>query len=294
MTTENKQTYSHFAKPADVWKHIVLCEVMKNEQPEVYVETNSAYASYHLTKTLEQEYGIYYFLKEADKYDDLSKSAYFRLEKSIIKKDTYFGSPGLAMHILGNIAGKFHFFDIETTALSDVVEFANHNNLTHKIEIFNQDSILGIFDLLPRLPKSTLIHIDPYNINKISSNGKDYLDVFVKASEQGMKCVLWYGFNTLEEKEQLNNFLMNKLSNKKIDNLLCIELIMDIIQRKCVVCNPGILGNGILTSNMSEDSMSVIVNYSKSLTELYKNSYYNGYRGSIHRDILELICCKEK
>lgn len=94
MTTENKQTYSHFAKPADVWKHIVLCEVMKIEQPKVYVETNSAYASYHLTKTPEQEYGIYYFLKEADKYDDLFKSTYFKLEKSIVDKDKYLGSPG--------------------------------------------------------------------------------------------------------------------------------------------------------------------------------------------------------
>ena len=44
MVTENGYTYNHFAKPADVWKHLALCEVMGNEQPKVYVETNSACA----------------------------------------------------------------------------------------------------------------------------------------------------------------------------------------------------------------------------------------------------------
>lgn len=190
------------------------------------------------------------------------------------------------MSILGNITEKFHFFDIEIAALRNVSEFASHNKLIHKIETLNQDSIIGVFDLFSGLPESTLIHIDPYNIDKASANGKDYLDVFVKAAEKGMKCVLWYGFNTLQEKEQLNNFLKDKLSDKKTDNLLCIELIMDIIQKNSIISNPGILGSGILTSNLSKASVSAIKNYSKSLTELYKNSSYNGHRGAIHRNVL--------
>lgn len=288
MVTEEGYTYSHFAKPADVWKHLALCEVMRNEQLTVYVETNSACADYHLSHTPEQEYGIYNFIEKATNYEGLSDSLYHRLESAAIKENKYLGSPALAMCILGDTVDKFHFFDIETAALSDVIAFANRNQLADKVEIIKQDSIIGVLDLLPKLPKSTLVHIDPYDIDKPSTNGKDYLDVFAEASERGMKCVLWYGFNTLDEKKYLDDFMIAKLSGKMIDNLSCIELIMDIIQKNTILCNPGILGNGLLTSNLSNASTSTIEKYSKSLTDLYQNSHYNGFKGSIYRDILDI------
>lgn len=286
MDKENIYHYNHFAKPADVWKHLVLCEVINNEKPQSYIDTNSAYAVYELTHTPEQEYGIYYFLKEAKNNVTLFQSVYFDLESSMINENKYLGSPGLAMSILKNTANKFYFFDIEATALSNIVEFAETNQIINNVTVINQDSIIGTFDLLPNLSQSTLIHIDPYNIDKPSSNGKDYLDIFVEASEQGIQCILWYGFNTLDEKKQLNDFMINKLSEKKTNNILCIELIMDIILKDQILCNPGILGNGLLTSNLSKASIQAIENYSKSLVTLYENSQYQGYKGSMYRDII--------
>ena len=43
-------TYTHFAKQPDVLKHLILCEVLRNEAPQVYVETNSACAIYSMTQ----------------------------------------------------------------------------------------------------------------------------------------------------------------------------------------------------------------------------------------------------
>lgn len=37
-------TYTHFGKQADVFKHLVLCEILQIEKPQMYVETNSASA----------------------------------------------------------------------------------------------------------------------------------------------------------------------------------------------------------------------------------------------------------
>lgn len=54
-------TYTHFGKQPDVLKHLILCEVLRNEHPQVYVETNSACAIYPMQQTSEQQYGIYYF-----------------------------------------------------------------------------------------------------------------------------------------------------------------------------------------------------------------------------------------
>ncbi len=55
--------YTHFGKPADVFKHLNLCMILTEVLPEVYVETNSAYASYTLHNTQEQQYGVYHFIE---------------------------------------------------------------------------------------------------------------------------------------------------------------------------------------------------------------------------------------
>ena len=46
-------TYTHFGKQPDVLKHLILCEVLRNEHPQVYVETNSACAIYPMQQTSE-------------------------------------------------------------------------------------------------------------------------------------------------------------------------------------------------------------------------------------------------
>lgn len=45
-------TYTHFGKQPDVLKHLVLCEVLQIEKPQIYVETNSACAIYTMTLPL--------------------------------------------------------------------------------------------------------------------------------------------------------------------------------------------------------------------------------------------------
>ncbi len=280
----NHLTYTHYAKPADVWKHLALCEVLVNERPRVYVDTNAACAEYSLTQTPEQQYGIYHFMDKAN--DTLLQSAYYLSECQAVQENKYLGSPGLAMNILGNRAECFIFYDLEIAALANIAAFANRQSLWERTRTIRQDSIPGTLGLLPGLPSGTFIHFDPYTIDQPSTNGRDYLDVFVQAAERGLKCLLWYGFNTLEEKRHLNEFIKNKLASREIGSTTCVELIMDIIQEDTILCNPGILGNGLLTCNLFEETTSVLLKYSEQLVELYKDSRYNGFKGSMYRDII--------
>ena len=110
-------TYTHFAKQPDVLKHLILCEVLRNEAPQVYVETNSACAIYSMTQTPEQQYGIYHFLEKADNIPSLKGSVYYQLENPKMTKGNYLGSPALAMNVLGKQAKRFVFFDLEKSAL---------------------------------------------------------------------------------------------------------------------------------------------------------------------------------
>ena len=66
---------------------------------------------------------------------------------------------------------------------------------------------------------------------------------------------------TLSVKEQLNAYILNGLRQNKIKGCACVELILEIIERNTIPCNPGILGSGILTANLSKDSNTILQDY---------------------------------
>ena len=275
-------TYTHFAKQPDVLKHLILCEVLKNETPQVYVETNSACAIYPMTQTPEQQYGIYHFLEKADEVPSLKDSVYYQLESGEMAKGNYLGSPALAMNVLGKQAKRFVFFDLEKSALENVGTYAKQIGLSPFVEIYHADSSRGTIELLPSLPTSSFIHIDPYEIDKKGDTGVTYLDVLIQATLLGMKCLLWYGFMTGDDKASLDNYITSSLEKAGIKDYTGVELTMNSIRKDSVLCNPGILGSGILATNLSQASTDIILDYSNQLVDIYKDAKYKDYDGSLY------------
>lgn len=275
-------TYTHFAKQPDVLKHLILCEVLKNETPQVYVETNSACAIYPMTQTPEQQYGIYHFLEKADEVPSLKDSVYYQLESGEMAKGNYLGSPALAMNVLGKQAKRFVFFDLEKSALENVGTYAKQIGLSPFVEIYHADSSRGTIELLPSLSTSSFIHIDPYEIDKKGDSGVTYLDVLIQATLLGMKCLLWYGFMTGDDKASLDNYITSSLEKAGIKDYTGVELTMNSIRKDSVLCNPGILGSGILATNLSQTSTDIILDYSNQLVDIYKDAKYKDYDGSLY------------
>lgn len=275
-------TYTHFAKQPDVLKHLVLCEALRNEAPQVYVETNSACAIYQMTHTPEQQYGIYHFLENANEDTALRNSIYHKLESTEMAKGHYLGSPALAMNVLGNQAQRFVFFDLEKSALDNVAFYTKQIGLDVSVEVHNTDSLEGTMQLLPSLPRSSFIHIDPYEIDKKGDSGYTYLDVLIKATQLGMKCLLWYGFMTEDSKESLDKYITSSLKKEGIKSYTCVELTMNSIRKDSILCNPGILGSGILATNLSQESQNMILDYGNKLVNIYKNAKYKEYDGSLY------------
>ena len=275
-------TYTHFAKQPDVLKHLILCEVLKNETPQIYVETNSACAIYPMTQTPEQQYGIYHFLEKADEVPSLKDSVYYQLESGEMAKGNYLGSPALAMNVLGKQAKRFVFFDLEKSALENVGTYAKQIGLSPFVEIYHADSSRGTIELLPSLPTSSFIHIDPYEIDKKGDSGVTYLDVLIQATLLGMKCLLWYGFMTGDDKASLDNYITSSLEKAGIKDYTGVELTMNSIRKDSVLCNPGILGSGILATNLSQTSTDIILDYSNQLVDIYKDAKYKDYDGSLY------------
>lgn len=289
-------TYTHFGKQADVLKHLLLCELLRIEKPQVYVETNAACAQYALEKTPEQEYGIYHFLKKAGtagkeciperaEYHSLKgalhRSAYYQQESEAMQANRYIGSPGLAMNILGDTA-RYIFFDIESEPLENVSQYAATKGLKECINLFNRDSIEGTLELLSSLPASSFLHIDPYEIDKPGRNGRTYLDVFIEAAKAGMRCFLWYGYMTLKDKRHLEELIAQSLPEAGIRNATGVELTLKMIKEDVAKSNPGVLGSGILGVNLSEESNAVIPKYAAWLEEIYKDAKYKNLDGSVY------------
>ena len=280
-------TYTHFGKQADVFKHLVLCEILQTEKPQVYVETNSASAIYRMSHTVEQQYGIYHFLEKANKEKFLRNSIYYKLESIEMEKGNYLGSPALAMNILEKRASQYIFFDIEKDALENIELYAGQIELETHIQTYHADSLEGVIKLLPTLPKSSFLHIDPYEIDKKGISGISYLDILIKATQAGIKCLLWYGFMTEDDKMHINQYIINRLKEEDIQEYTCIELIMNSIRKDTIICNPGILGSGILATNFSQESRNKILDFSSVLVNTYIFTRYKNYDGSLYRCIIE-------
>ncbi len=280
-------TYTHFGKQADVFKHLVLCEILQTEKPQVYVETNSASAIYRMSHTVEQQYGIYHFLEKANKEKFLRNSIYYKLESIEMEKGNYLGSPALAMNILEKRASQYIFFDIEKDALENIELYAGQIELETHIQTYHADSLEGVIKLLPTLPKSSFLHIDPYEIDKKGISGISYLDILIKATQAGIKCLLWYGFMTEDDKMHINQYIINRLKEEDIKEYTCIELIMNSIRKDTIICNPGILGSGILATNLSQESRNKILDFSSVLVNTYIFTRYKNYDGSLYRCIIE-------
>ena len=289
-------TYTHFGKQADVLKHLLLCELLRIEKPQVYVETNAACAQYALERTPEQEYGIYHFLTRAEAAEKeciperteyyhpqeaLRRSFYYQQESEAMQANRYIGSPGLAMNILGDTA-RYIFFDIESAPLENVSQYAGTKGLKECITLFNRDSIEGTLELLSSLPTSSFLHIDPYEIDKPGRNGRTYLDVFIEAAKAGMRCFLWYGYMTLKDKRHLEELIAQSLPEAGIRNATGVELTLKMIKEDIAESNPGVLGSGILGANLSEESNAVIQKYAAWLEEIYKDAKYKNLDGSVY------------
>jgi 23S rRNA (adenine2030-N6)-methyltransferase len=295
--------YTHYGQIGDIWKHLPLCTVLAQERPLVYVETNSAYASYALTGTPEQQYGVYHCYAHAHRSSPIDNSEYIALLReqnpTAVTPQTYLGSPGLALHLLQTITEKFVFYDLEQAALDSIVDYAQTLGLADKVEVIQEDSINATLQRLEQLDKSALLHIDPYLIFDPNADGHTYFDVFVEATRRGLKSMLWYGYMAGNEKREIGAWMTKGLREAGLldstSQVQSVEVFMKTIQPETVLVNPGIVGCGILTGNISAKSNEAIRVLAAELVKLYEGSQlYEEYSGDLCAEItipMEALLC---
>ena len=284
-------SYIHYGRIGDIWKHLPLCNFLINEKPRYYIETNSAFPIYPLTHSAERDYGIYTFLNNSKNSEILLNSVFYKTltsyNENLIDINKYLGSPGLAMNILQHNAEKYIFCDIDEESLNSINEYASKINLKNKVQIYKNDSLKTIYSQLDEYSSLDFIHIDPYMIFEENDEGKTFFNLFLDATKKGMKAMLWYGYENNYQKKCLYNMMKEKFvfSGIKYNNVISIELFLPSLQENEIIVNPGVVGCGVVISNLSQKSIGEFDILSDELVKIYQDSIiYGKFSGKFKKE----------
>ncbi len=112
----------HFGKLADVWKHLVLCEVLAVDRPAVVFDTHAGNATYPMVDDAERRCGVLHFTELAADDEVLGRSAYdglLRRRAGGTPPRTYLAGPMLAMLSLGG-SRRDLFCDLDPVSCENV------------------------------------------------------------------------------------------------------------------------------------------------------------------------------
>jgi 23S rRNA A2030 N6-methylase RlmJ len=201
----------YFGDVGDVWKHLAFAEIVATEQPRHVWESHAGSALYPLSHSLGRDFGVYFFYEQAAKTALLRDSAYARILRELETGghlQDYPGSPFLAMQLLKRGSADFVFCDTAAKSLADIGRAALRLSIDDaRLQLIDGDGLstlsqLGA-ELSPVEAESIFVHIDPYQARRASSPGLNAFDLLCQLADRGMRCMLWAGYHTPTERNNL-------------------------------------------------------------------------------------------
>jgi len=187
----------HFANLGDVWKHLLLAEVLRLNPPQHYWETHAGSPTYPLSESPARLHGALRFLAYASSDPDLLGCGY--MEALQAQPGIYPGSPAIAVRQLG---AKASYLFCETE--SESVAALRLATLHHDARVVEGDGVVAIAREMARRrvePGSVLVHIDPYDPReRLSTSAMTPLELAASAARQGYRLFYWYGYDSMRER----------------------------------------------------------------------------------------------
>lgn len=186
----------HFGNIGDVWKHVVLAEVLERELPAWYAETHAGSGAYPVVHSGGREYGFRHFLEVAPRFPVLARSPYRAIAASYVESDRglYPGSALLAMTVLGDTTS-YLLCDLDRESVTDLRRWSRELDL-HNCEVAEAD---GMAAVAARLDSEThrpgLVHIDPFDRDARAPGGYSALQFAACVADSGTGLVYWYGYD---------------------------------------------------------------------------------------------------
>ena len=189
----------HFANLGDVWKHLLLTEVISSLRPGHYVETHAGSASYRLVDDAERGLGAGMFLRASAEIEPLRSSPYRRhiLESARGAEPSYPGSPLLAMMLLGR-ACRYVFCDTDPASVADLRAARERLGLRDKVRVIHGDGLAEVAALLRAhaIGAASLVHLDPFDFGADGPGVVSALELVTCLAAAGIPTFAWYGLTT--------------------------------------------------------------------------------------------------
>jgi 23S rRNA A2030 N6-methylase RlmJ len=150
MATLHPMANRHFGKFADVWKHLVVDEVLENTKPARYAETHAGSGAYAMVHDAERRYGVLGFLEDLSSSKALSTAAFSHVTSAFVKgqPSLYPGSALQAMTLLGDQCA-YLLCDMDPVSVDDLRAWSHRLNLSH-CEVAQRDGMAAVREWLGR------------------------------------------------------------------------------------------------------------------------------------------------
>ncbi|MGZ8629562.1 MAG: 23S rRNA (adenine(2030)-N(6))-methyltransferase RlmJ [Actinomycetota bacterium] len=260
----------HFGKIGDVWKHLVLGDLLDRLRPARYWETHAGSGTYPLDRMWEREYGVFTLLREAPRAPAIDASRYVWLVRTLPPGDDeqprYPGSARLAMEVLGDTA-TYLLCDLDPGSVADLIRTARELDLADLVRVERADGLATIWagaqDLSPEAAATTFVLLDPFDESERSADGMDALDLFARLAVAGFPTALWHGYDQVADREAIRTRgAVEGIGTHTLD-------VETAFLRGETTLTPGVGGCGVFLANVPGDDVDHVERLGRQLEACY-------------------------
>lgn len=244
----------HFGKAGDVWKHLMLCEVLAALEPTHYAESHAGSGAYDLVHDGERNYGVGHFLEVSSVIETLGASAYAHALHRFTStgRARYPGSALQAMTLLGDNC-EYLFCDVDPLSADDLRLWGRDLELS-RCRVVERDGMTAVAEWLDTCAGSRcVVHIDPFDPFAARPGGLSAVQLAGQVSESGSALVYWYGFDSPGEQA----WALAEIAQRTSKPLICLDVLVtdetdqDVNGDLGVGTTPG-TGFGVVLANIGE------------------------------------------
>ncbi len=260
----------HFGEIGDVWKHLVLGDVLDRVRPSRYWETHAGSGTYPLDRSWEREYGVFSLLREAPRAPAIAASRFLGLVRTLPPAadgaERYPGSPRVAMEVLGDGA-TYLLSDLDPASVADLTRTARELDLQDLVRVERADGLTTTWAAAQALPPdaatTTLVLLDPFDATERSVDDMDSLGLFARLVSGGFPTLIWLGYDDLAGRDEIR-------PRARVDGAPSHLFHVDTaILRGETTLNPGAPGCAMVLANVPLDVVDHVERLGRQLEACY-------------------------
>ena len=124
----------------------------------------------------------------------------------------------------------------------------------------------------------TFLHVDPYRPSEPGHGGESPLGLFARAAEREVGCMLWYGFDARDARALVLDALRERIAGGAWYG----EVSLHAEDLSEVGFDLGVLGCGVVMSNVGEEALGACSRLGEGLAQAYAGARLpNGGDGAL-------------